>query len=305
MGAQIRVYRQKISSTQSMKKIFKAMEMIATSRISKSRQRLAAASPYANALTRALSQVLSQSGTSSHPMLNQRTETSRRSAVVVFSSDRGLAGAYSANVLKKTDKLMARFDDQGTESKVYLIGRKAKQNFDFRDRDYERAFEGDTDSPQPQRAEELAELLVELYTTPYEDGGIDEIHLVYTRFDSLVTQTPSVLRLLPLEVVDANDIQDDVAEAYGEVTTADNGFDFEPSPEEFLDVALPRYIRARIYSSMCHAAASELASRQRAMKAAGDNAGELINKYTRQMNNARQAEVTTELTEIVSATEAL
>ena len=305
MGAQIRVYRQKISSTQSMKKIFKAMEMIATSRISKSRQRLAAASPYANALTRALSQVLSQSGTSSHPMLNQRTETSRRSAVVVFSSDRGLAGSYSANVLKKTDKLLARFDEQGTEAKVYLIGRKAKQNFDFRDRAYEQAFEGDTDSPKAERAEELAEMLVDLYTTEYDEGGIDEIHLVYTRFESLVKQEPSVLRLLPLEVVDANEIHDDVADSYGEVSTADTGFDFEPSPEDFLDIALPRYIRARIYSSMCHSAASELASRQRAMKSAGDNAGELINKYTRQMNNARQAEVTTELTEIVSATEAL
>ena len=148
-------------------------------------------------------------------------------------------------------------------------------------------------------------MLVDLYTTEYDEGGIDEIHLVYTRFESLVKQEPSVLRLLPLEVVDANEIHDDVAESYGEVSTADTGFDFEPSPEDFLDIALPRYIRARIYSSMCHSAASELASRQRAMKSAGDNAGELINKYTRQMNNARQAEVTTELTEIVSATEAL
>ncbi|WP_144792006.1 F0F1 ATP synthase subunit gamma [Kocuria palustris] len=305
MGAQIRVYRQKISSTQSMKKIFKAMEMIATSRISKSRERLAAASPYANALTRALSQVLSQSGTSSHPMLNQRTETSRRSAVVVFSSDRGLAGSYSANVLKKTDSLLARFADQGTEPTLYVIGRKAKQNFDFRGRGYEQALEGNTDNPEPERAEELADMLVELYTKPFDEGGIDEIHLVYTRFESLVKQDPVVVRLLPLEVVDANALQDEVAENYGEVSTADTGFEFEPSPEEFLDKALPRYIRARIYSSMCHAAASELASRQRAMKAAGDNAGELINKYTRLMNNARQAEVTTELTEIVSASEAL
>lgn len=305
MGAQIRVYRQKIASTQSMKKIFKAMEMIATSRINKSRQQLKSASPYANALTRALSQVLAQSGSSNHPMLQQRTENPRRAAVVVFSSDRGLAGAYSVNVMKKTDALLARLEDQGTEAKMFLIGRKAKQFFDFRDRDYVQALDGNTDNAQPERAQELADTLVELYSTPYEQGGIDEIHLVFTRFESLVTQTTTVLRLLPLEVVDANELSDEVAETYGEIGTGDSGFEFEPSPEEFLEMALPRYIRARIYSSMCHAATSELASRQRAMSAAGDNAGDLINKYTRLMNNARQAEVTTELTEIVSASEAL
>lgn len=305
MGAQIRVYRQKISSTQSMKKIFKAMEMIATSRITRSRQQMKAASPYANALTRALSQVLSHSGPSDHPMLNQRTENPRRVAVVVFSSDRGLAGSYSVNVLKKTDGLLSRLESQGTEAKMFLVGRKAKQFFDFRGRDYEQALDGDTDNARPERAQELAETLVELYSAPYEQGGIDEIHLVFTRFLSLVKQETTVRRLLPLEVVDANRLTDHVAESYGQVEASGNGFEFEPSPEEFLDKALPRYIKARIYSSMCHAATSELASRQRAMKSAGDNAGDLINKYTRLMNNARQAEVTTELTEIVSASEAL
>ncbi|MDO4254240.1 MAG: F0F1 ATP synthase subunit gamma [Kocuria sp.] len=303
MGAQIRVYRNKISSTQSMKKIFKAMEMIATSRINKARQRIQAASPYANALTRLLSQVVTQTS-GDHPFL-RGTDNVRRSAIVVFSSDRGLAGSYSANVLKKAEGLLELLHGDGRDVKVYLIGRKAKQYFDFRGREYEAFWEGETDNASSDRAHEVADVLLEAFTKDYEDGGIDEIHLVYTQFHSMVTQDPKVLRLLPLEVVDANALGDDVAEGHGEIEINSQEFEFEPNAEEFLDKALPRYFRARIYSCLCQAAASELASRQRAMKSAGDNADELIRKYTRLMNNARQAEVTTELTEIVSASEAL
>lgn len=303
MGAQIRVYRQKIGSTSSMKKIFKAMEMIATSRINKSRQALEAAYPYANALTRAVSQIASQHNIS-HP-LTTTSDDVRRSAVVVFTSDRGLAGSYSSNVLKRTEELLELLHSQGKEVRVYLVGRKAKAYFDFRHRDYQEFWTGDTDNANPERAEELTQRLLGDISTDYQDGGVDEILLVYTAFRSMVTQEPRVLRLLPLEVVDANALGDEISEQYRDLEETHNNFDFEPNPEEFLNQVLPRYIKARIYSTLCHAAASELASRQRAMKAAGDNAGELIKKYTRLMNNARQAEITTELTEIVSGAEAL
>ena len=303
MGAQIRVYRQKITSTSSMKKIFKAMEMIATSRINKSRQSLEAAYPYANALTRAVSQIASQHNIS-HPLTSTADDV-RRSAVVIFTSDRGLAGSYSSSVLKRAEELLGLLDSEGKQVRVYLVGRKAKAYFDFRHRDYDEFWTGDTDNANPKRAEELTERLLSDISESYEDGGVDEIHLVYTAFKSMVTQEPRVLRLLPLEVVDANNLGDEVAENYQDLEETQNNFEFEPNPEEFLNEVLPRYIKSRIYSSLCHAASSELASRQRAMKAAGDNADELIKKYTRLMNNARQAEITTELTEIVSGAEAL
>ncbi len=303
MGAQIRVYRQKITSTSSMKKIFKAMEMIATSRINKSRQSLEAAYPYANALTRAVSQIASQHNIT-HP-LTSNPENVRRSAVVIFTSDRGLAGSYSSNVLKRAEELLELLHSEGKEARVYLVGRKAKAYFDFRHRDYDEFWTGDTDNANPKRAEELTDRLLGDISESYEDGGVDEIHLVYTAFKSMVTQEPRVLRLLPIEVVDANSLDDEVAEEYQDLEETNNNFEFEPNPEEFLNEVLPRYIKSRIYSTLCHAASSELASRQRAMKAAGDNADELIKKYTRLMNNARQAEITTELTEIVSGAEAL
>lgn len=303
MGAQIRVYRNKIASTKSMKKIFKAMEMIATSRINKSRQGLQAARPYANALTRAVSQVATQHNVSH--ALTTRADEVRRSAVVIMTSDRGLAGSYSSNVLKEAEGLLEVLHGEGKETKVYLIGRKAQAYFDFRSRPYERNWTGDTDNARPDRARELRKVLIEDLETAYEDGGVDEIHLVYTSFQSMVVQEPRVLRLLPLEVVDANALTDEVAREFEELEEPDSTFEFEPNPEEFLDAVLPRYIDARLFASLAHAATSELAARQRAMKAAGDNADDLIKKYTRLMNNARQAEITTELTEIVSGAEAL
>ena len=188
MGAQIRVYRNKIASTKSMKKIFKAMEMIATSRINKSRQGLQAARPYANALTRAVSQVATQHNVSH--ALTTRADEVRRSAVVIMTSDRGLSGSYSSNVLKEAEGLLELLHGEGKETKVYLIGRKAQAYFDFRSRPYERNWTGDTDNARPDRARELRKVLIEDLETAYEDGGVDEIHLVYTSFQSMVVQEP-------------------------------------------------------------------------------------------------------------------
>ncbi|WP_298251468.1 F0F1 ATP synthase subunit gamma [uncultured Arthrobacter sp.] len=294
MGAQIRVYRQKIASTTSTRKIFKAMELIATSRIGKARSRVSAALPYANAITRAVSAVSSQSEID-HPLTTEHGEV-RRAAVLVLSSDRGLAGSYSASALKEAEGLFEVLRSEGKEVHSYLIGRKAQQYFDFRRRDYERVWTGGTDAPEFETAREVGEALLSTFLADFEEGGVDEIHIVYTKFRSMVVQEPSVLRLLPLEVV-----EEDVQQS-GELLPL---YEYEPEPEQVLDALLPRYIESRIFATMLQSAASELAARQRAMKSAGDNATELIKKYTRLRNTARQAEITQELSEIVAGADAL
>ncbi|UNK47207.1 F0F1 ATP synthase subunit gamma [Arthrobacter sulfonylureivorans] len=294
MGAQIRVYRQKIASTSSLRKIFKAMELIAASRIGKARSRVAASMPYANAITRAVSAVASQSEID-HPLTTE-PEQIRRAAVLVLTSDRGLAGSYSASVLKQAQSLTELLHGEGKEVRHYLVGRKAQAYFDFRNIQYQQVWTGGTDSPEFSTAREIGEELLSDFNTPFEDGGVDEIHIVYTRFKSMVVQEPAVIRLLPLEVVE-------------EEATAETDllplYEYEPEPEQVLNALLPRYIESRIFAALLQAAASELAHRQRAMKSASDNATDLIEKYTRLRNNARQAEITQELTEIVGGADAL
>jgi F-type H+-transporting ATPase subunit gamma len=294
MGAQIRVYRQKISSTTSMQKIFKAMELIAASRIGKARVRVTASLPYANAITRAVSAVASQSEVD-HPLTTEPAQI-RRAAVLVMTSDRGLAGSYSASVLKQAEHLIELLHEEGKDVSTYLVGRKAQAYFDFRGRDYAKVWTGGTDAPQFETARELREVLLQDFATDFEEGGVDEIHVVYTQFKSMVVQEPTVIRLLPLEVVEEEvESSDDLLPLY----------EFEPQAEDVLDALLPRYIESRIFSALLQAAASELAARQRAMKTAGDNASDLIKKYTRLRNNARQAEITQELSEIVAGADAL
>ncbi|GAA1362384.1 F0F1 ATP synthase subunit gamma [Arthrobacter rhombi] len=294
MGAQIRVYRQKIASTSSMGKIFKAMELIATSRIGKARSRVSASLPYARAITRAVSAVASQSEVD-HPLTSEPDQI-RRSAVLVMTSDRGLAGAYSVSAIKQAEALNELLRAEGKEVSTYIVGRKAQAYYDFRNRDYARVWTGDTDAPKFETAREIGEALLEAFNTPYEEGGVEEIHVVFTQFKSMVLQEPTVIRLLPLEVVEEEVAQEsDLLPLY----------EYEPEPEQVLDALLPRYIESRIFAALLQSAASELAARQRAMKAAGDNANELIKKYTRLRNNARQAEITQELSEIVAGADAL
>ncbi|SED93648.1 ATP synthase F1 subcomplex gamma subunit [Arthrobacter alpinus] len=294
MGAQIRVYRQKISSTTSMQKIFKAMELIAASRIGKARVRVTASLPYANAITRAVSAVASQSEVD-HPLTTEPAQI-RRAAVLVMTSDRGLAGSYSASVLKQAEHLIELLHEEGKDVSTYLVGRKAQAYFDFRGRDYAKVWTGGTDAPQFETARELREVLLQDFATDFEEGGVDEIHVVYTQFKSMVVQEPTVIRLLPLEVVEEE------VESSADLLPL---YEFEPQAEDVLDALLPRYIESRIFSALLQAAASELAARQRAMKTAGDNASDLIKKYTRLRNNARQAEITQELSEIVAGADAL
>ena len=294
MGAQIRVYRQKIASTTSMRKIFKAMELIATSRITKARERVNQSLPYANAITRAVSAVSSQHDI--EHVLTTEPVNPTRAAVLIMSSDRGLAGAYSANVLRKAEQLHIALAAEGKDVDVYVLGRKAQTYFDFRGREYADLWTGQTDAPTAERAEEIGRTLVDAFLTDTAAGGVDEIHVVFTEFESLVKQTPRVIRLLPLEVVEeAPATAEDVLPLY----------EFEPDAEEVLDALLPKYIESRIFNAMLQSAASELANRQRAMKSAGDNATSLIKEYTLLMNNARQAEITQELTELIAGADAL
>ena len=295
MGAQMRVYRQRIRSVQATKKITRAMELIAASRVVKAQQRVKESSPYARALTRAVSAVATYSNVD-HPLTTEHDDV-RRAAVLVVTSDRGLAGAYSSSVIKESERLMGELREAGKEVVPYLVGRKAVGFYKFRKREYAQEWTGFTDQPTFDVAKEIGEALVAAFNQPYDEGGVDEVHVVFTRFVNMVTQEPDVIRMLPLEVVEGEEAPDpdDVLPLY----------EFEPSAEQVLDALLPKYVGARIYNCLLQAAASELASRQKAMKSATDNAEELIKKYTRLANQARQAEITQEISEIVGGASAL
>ena len=295
MGAQMRVYRQRIRSVQATKKITRAMELIAASRVVKAQQRVRESSPYARALTRAVSAVATFSNVD-HPLTTESEEV-RRAAVLVVTSDRGLAGAYSSSVLKESERLIGELRGEGKEVVPFLVGRKAVGFYKFRKREYADEWTGFTDQPTFEVAREIGEALVGAFNQDHSEGGVDEVHIVFTRFVNMVTQEPDVIRMLPLEVVEGEEApaDDDVLPLY----------EFEPSAEQVLDALLPKYVSARIYNCLLQAAASELASRQRAMKSATDNAEELIKKYTRLANQARQAEITQEISEIVGGSDAL
>ncbi|KQQ00901.1 MULTISPECIES: F0F1 ATP synthase subunit gamma [unclassified Rathayibacter] len=294
MGAQLRVYRSKIRSAQTTKKITRAMELISASRIQKAQNRVAAAAPYSNAITRAVSAVATYSNVE-HPLTTER-EKLDTAAIVIFTSDRGLAGAFSSSVLKEAEELASLLRSEGKEVVFYLVGRKANAYFSFRKRPSVRIWTGGTDQPLFETAKEIADAVVESYNLDDEEGGVDEIHLVYNRFVSMVTQQPTVVRLLPLEVVEgAEDQNTDLYPLY----------EFEPDPETVLDRLLPVYVESRIFNAMLQSAASEHAARQKAMKSASDNADTLIKTYTRLANNARQTEITQQIAEIVGGADAL
>ena len=296
MAVSLREYRARIRSTESMKKITRAMELIAASRIIKAQQRAAAAAPYARELTRAVSAVATYSNVD-HPLTREQ-ENPKRAAVLVITSDRGLAGAYSSSVIKEAERLSERLRAEGKELDFYLAGRKAEAYFKFRGRPFVQAWTGFSDQPTYEHAAEIGAALIEAFLKEQgEDGDVDEVHVVYTRFRSMLTQEPTAIRLLPLEVVEGEE-----APAADELLPL---YEFEPSAEQVLDGLLPQYVQSRIFYSLLQAAASELAARQKAMKAATDNAEELIKKLTRIANQARQAGITQEISEIVGGVNAL
>ena len=294
MGAQLRIYRSRIKAVQGTRKITRAFELIAASRMLKAQQRTVASAPYSRAITRAVSAVATYSN-EDHPLTTEKENVSR-AAMLLVTSDRGLAGAYSSNVIKAGEQLAELLRGEGKEVVPYLCGRKASAYYRFRRRTVAAEWGGFSDSPTFEAAKEVAQALIEAFLDETEQG-VDEIHVVFTRFVNMVTQVPEVIRILPLEVVEG-----DEPPAENEVLPL---YEFEPSASDVLDALLPRYVESRIFNAMLQSAASELAARQRAMKSATDNADDLIRRYTRLANTARQAEITQEISEIVGGANAL
>ena len=294
MGAQLRIYRRRMRSVKATKKITKAMELISASRIVKAQQKVAASSPYANELTRAVTAVASFS-TTNHP-LTTASERPIRAAVLIITADRGMAGAYSNAAIKEGDQLIELLRTRGLEVSPYLIGRKGINFYKFRNRPITQSWSGFSDNPTYAHAKEVSEALISAFIADarVDTAGVDELHIVYTEFKSMMTQTPDAKRMLPLEVVETS-VSTGIMPMY----------EFEPSPAEVLDALLPRYIQARVFNAMLQSAASEHAARRRAMKSATDNADELIKSLTRLANAARQAEITQEISEIVGGADAL
>ncbi|MEU2617596.1 F0F1 ATP synthase subunit gamma [Streptomyces sp. NPDC007157] len=295
MGAQLRVYKRRIRSVTATKKITKAMEMIAASRVVKAQRKVRASAPYATELTRAVTAVGTGSNTR-HPLTTE-AENPTRAAVLLLTSDRGLAGAFNSNAIKTAEQLTARLEAEGKEVDTYIVGRRGLAHYNFRERKVVESWSGFTDEPSYADAKKVAAPLIEAIETETADGGVDELHIVYTEFVSMMTQTALDARLLPLRL-------EEVAEErpQGEILPL---YDFEPSAEDVLDALLPRYVESRIYNALLQSAASKHAATRRAMKSATDNAGELINTLSRLANAARQAEITQEISEIVGGASAL
>ncbi|MEU6884039.1 F0F1 ATP synthase subunit gamma [Streptomyces viridosporus] len=296
MGAQLRVYKRRIRSVTATKKITKAMEMIAASRVVKAQRKVAASTPYAQELTRAVTAVGTGSDTK-HPLTTE-AETPTRAVVLLLTSDRGLAGAFNANAIKAAEQLTERLEREGKQVDTYIVGRRGVAHYNFRERTVAESFTGFTDEPSYADAKKVAAPLIEAIEKETADGGVDELHIVYTEFVSMMTQTAVDSRLLPLrleEVAQESATKDEILPLY----------DFEPSAEDVLDALLPRYVESRIYNALLQSAASKHAATRRAMKSATDNAGELINTLSRLANAARQAEITQEISEIVGGASAL
>ncbi|MGB2722199.1 MAG: F0F1 ATP synthase subunit gamma [Rhodococcus sp. (in: high G+C Gram-positive bacteria)] len=315
--ASILELRSRIKSVNSTKKITKAQELIATSRITKAQARVAASKPYAEEITKVLSALASASSSLDHPLLNERPEP-KRAAVLVVTSDRGMCGGYNSNVLKETEELFQLLRSEGKDPVIYVLGAKGLGYYTFRERDVKGAWTGFSQEPGYADAAKASRHLVELFMAgsgtevdaPNGEGtveGVDELHIVYTRFVSMLTQKPEVRRMAPLEISYTDEEYEMGADALSDSPTADvqAQYEFEPEAGTLLSALLPKYISTRIYASLLDAAASESAARRTAMKAATDNANELVETLSRQANQARQAQITQEISEIVGGANAL
>jgi F-type H+-transporting ATPase subunit gamma len=321
MGAELRVLRRRIRSVESTKKITRAQELIAASRIIKAQQRAEAARPYTRALVSAL-EAAAATARLDNPLLEGIGQP-QRSAVLVVTSDRGFAGAYSANVIRQSEALTGLLMEQGQQVVPYVVGQKGATWFRFRGREVGGEYTGFTGTPAYTDARKIADDVLAAINTPAEEGGVDEIHLVSTHFVNMVTQEVRARRLLPIVVEDVPETRPLHRAEAGAVRTSEGVsggqsatpaaaadetlplYDFEPSSDEVLDALLPQYAGNLIYTALLDAAASEWAARRRAMKSATDNATELQQNYTRLANQARQAEITQEISEIVGGADAL
>jgi F-type H+-transporting ATPase subunit gamma len=296
MGAQLRAVRQRIRAIESTAKITRAQELIASSRIIQAQQRVRASAPYAEELERAVEAVVSRSAHIDHPLVHEKASV-ERVAVLILTSDRGFAGGYNANVLREAQRLRALLEEErGVAVQTYVSGTKGVTWHRFREREMAGEWRGYSERPTPDDASKIATALIEAFERPAAEGGVDEIHLVYTQFVSMLTQRPAVRRILPLEV---REVQEERPE--GPIPL----YEFEPSPQAVLEALLPWYVENRIYHALLESAAAEIAARRRAMKSATDNANDLLEQLTRESNKARQAEITQEISEIVGGANAL
>lgn len=302
MAATLRELRGRIRSAGSIKKITKAQELIATSRIAKAQARVEAARPYDREITNMLTELASASALD-HPLLVER-ENPRRAAVLVVSSDRGLCGAYNANVFRRSEELFALLREEGKEPILYTVGRKALGYYSFRNWDITDAWSGFSERPDYENAQEIASTLVDAFSAGADDRGddpgaddvlgVDELHIVFTEFRTMLSQTAIARRIAPM-----------VVEYSEEDTGPHTLFSFEPDAETLFGALLPRYVATRIFAALLEAAASESASRRRAMKSASDNADDLIRDLTLMANRERQSQITQEISEIVGGANAL
>jgi F-type H+-transporting ATPase subunit gamma len=295
MAAQLRAIRQRIRGVRSIAQITRAQELIATSRIIKAQQRVRDAGPYARELTQAVEAVVSQSAHIDHP-LTREPQDPQRAAILVLTSDRGFAGGYSSNVLREADRLRGLLDEQGVEPVTYVSGSKGVTWHRFRGREIAGEWTGFSELPRQENAREITETLLDAFNRSADEGGVDEIHLVFTEFVSMLTQNAVIRRIIPLVVEETEE-----EPASGPLPL----YEFEPSPQAVLDALLPWYVESRIYQALLEAAAAEIAARRRAMKSATDNANELLEQFTLEANKARQAEITQEISEIVGGANAL
>ncbi|QDQ97297.1 F0F1 ATP synthase subunit gamma [Tomitella fengzijianii] len=317
--ANLRELRSRIKSVNSTKKITKAQELIATSRITKAQARVAASKPYSVEITKVLSQLASASAALDHPLLTERAEP-KRAAVLVVTSDSGMCGGYNSNVIKEAEELRQLLRSEGKDVVLYVMGGKGIGFYTFRGRELAGSWAGFSQQPRYADTASAGRHLVDMFMAgsgeqvdaPGGEGtleGVDELHIVYTQFVSMLTQTPQVRRVAPLEV----QVHEEIVEL-GDDLLSDRqqssdepgaDYDFEPEAEALLSALLPKYVNTRIYAALLDAAASESASRRTAMKAATDNANDLVNVLSREANQARQAQITQEISEIVGGANAL
>ena len=297
MAAELRILRQRVRTVQSIRKTTRAFELIATSRIGRARARVQAAKPYSEEITRVLSALGAAASSLDHPLLTPKKDP-KRAGVLVVTSDRGMAGAYNSNVLREAEQLQALLREEGKTVELYTMGRKALGFYRFRQREVTGSWTGFSEQPTYADVVEAADQLVDSFMTGVDsdapaDAGIDELHIVYTEFRSMLTQVPVAKRIAPMEV------------EYTENPAQLPDYEFEPDAETLLGALLPKYVKTRLFAALLDSAASESAARQRAMKAATDNANELIRSLTLESNQARQAQITQEISEIVGGANAL
>ncbi|MDT7507819.1 F0F1 ATP synthase subunit gamma [Bifidobacterium sp. H6bp22N] len=311
MASQL-AFKSRIASTSALEKIFNAQEMIASSHIAKARTVAMEAKPYSDAIFDAVQALVAHTDDIRHPIV-RKDEKNPRVAVLALTADRGMAGAYTSSVIRETESLLARLDQQGRQPQLFVYGRRGVSYYRYRNRSIVKTWEGDSDRPGVDVAREISQALLETYMTPAAKGGVSELYIVFTEFINMVVQEVRVLRMLPLELIRPDQEQPEEA-IDAPVPDDEHGhqgdryaalYDFEPSAQEVLDAVLPKYIQSRIHECLLTSAASETASRQNAMHTATDNAKGLIDDLTRKLNATRQAAITQELTEIVGSADAL